>query len=136
MGISSITLTITNKLIIDAWIEAANRNKTSPEHIIMEFIEWQGLNYINLFQIGHITSAAFIRRLSAEEYSNILNAAKQNPDINRLVDELVSNPVISLNDSRLITGLEFLVSGGLLQENRISELLYYERPEPIDSNIN
>jgi hypothetical protein len=60
---------------VDGFIEAANRNSTTPEALALEFLEQQGKSYADLFRIGVITSAAFIARFTPEEYAAILAAA-------------------------------------------------------------
>lgn len=126
----NLTITLTDPRIIDGWVEAANRNGTTPEAIAAEFLATQGNSYAELFKIGVITSAAFIRRFTATEYAAILAAAEQSPEVAALVDELTASPNVALNDPRLEPGLQQLAAAGLIEEARIPELLAYTRPEP------
>lgn len=130
MPLPSLTITLTDPRIIDGWVEAANRNGTTPEAIAAEFLTTQGNSYAELFKIGVITSAAFIRRFTATEYATILAAAEQSPDVAALVDELTASPNVALNDPRLGPGLQQLAAAGLIASERIPELLSYTRPEP------
>lgn len=130
MPLPSLTITITEPRIIDGWVEAANRNGTTPEAIAAEFLTTQGGSYAELFHIGVITSAGFIRRFAATEYAAILAAAEQSPEVAALVDELTASPNVALNDPRLEPGLQQLAAAGLIAEERIPELLSYTRPEP------
>jgi hypothetical protein len=130
MPLSSLTITITEPRIIDGWVEASLRNSTTPEAIAAEFLNQQGGSYAELFKIGVITSAAFIRRFTATEYAAILAAAEQSPEVAALVDELTASPNVALNDPRLEPGLQQLAAAGLIAEERITELLIYTRPEP------
>jgi hypothetical protein len=130
MPLSSLTITITDPRIIDGWVEAANRNGTTPEAIAAEFLTTQGGSYAELFKIGVITSAAFVRRFAATEYAAIHAAAEQFPEVAALVDELTASPNVALNDPRLEPGLQQLAAAGLIEGDRIPELLAYTRPEP------
>jgi hypothetical protein len=130
MPLASLTIAIADARIIDGWVEAANRNGTTPEAIAAEFLTTQGNSYAELFKIGVITSAAFIRRFTANEYATILAAAEQSPDVAALVDELTASLNVALNDPRLEPGLQQLAAAGLIDEERIPELLSYTRPEP------
>lgn len=128
MPLPSLTITIADPRIIDGWVEAANRNGTTPEAIAAEFLTTQGTSYAELFKIGVITSAAFIRRFTATEYGAILAAAEESPEVAALVDGLTASPNVALNDPRLEPGLQQLAAAGLIAEERIPELLAYTRP--------
>ena len=130
MPLPFLTITITEPRIIDGWVEAANRNGTTPEAIAAEFLATQGNSYAELFHIGVITSAAFIRRFTAAEYGAILAAADENPEVAALVDQLTDSPTISMNDSRIEPALQQLAAAGLIAEDRIPVLMAYTRPEP------
>lgn len=129
MPLLSLTITITDPRIIDGWVEAANRNGTTPDAIALDFLTQQGGNYAELFKIGVITSAAFIRRFTATEYAIIMAAAEQSPEVAALVDELTASPNVALYDPRLEPGLQQLAAAGLIASERIPELLSYTRPE-------
>jgi hypothetical protein len=124
----SLTITLTETRAIDGWIEAANRNGFFTEVFILEFLASQGKSYADLFEVGIITSAAFIRRFTASEYGAILAAAEEFPEVNSLVNELINSPKVVLDDPRLEPGLSLLVNIGLIEVDRIAELLAYERP--------
>lgn len=130
MPLASLTIAIADARIVDGWVEAANRNGTTPEAIAAEFLTTQGNSYAELFKIGVITSAAFIRRFTATEYATILAAAEQSPEVAALVDELTSSPNVALYDPRLEPSLRLMADAGLIAEARIPELLAYDRPEP------
>ena len=125
---TTITITLSDSLVVDGWIEAANRNESTPEAMATEFLTNQGLSYANLFGIGIITSAAFIARLTADEYAAIMAAAEQSVDVASLVSSLISTPTIQLNDPRVEQGLEAVAAAGLIAPERIPELLSYGRP--------
>jgi hypothetical protein len=129
----SLTITITDTRLIDGWVEAANRNGTTPENLILDFLRIQGLSYANLFSVGIITSAAFIRRFTASEYGNILAASEESQEVKSLVEELIGSPNVSLDDPRLEPGLLLLAQAGLIETERIPDLLFYDRPEPPQS---
>jgi hypothetical protein len=129
MALETLTITITDPRLIDGWVEAANRNGVTPEALATEFIENQGRSYAELFGVGVITSSAFIRRFTATEYGTILAAAEQSPEVAALIDQLTESPKIAMDDPRLAPGLELLAGAGLIEVERIEELLTYSRPE-------
>jgi len=130
MTLSSLTITLSDTRLIDGWVEAANRNGTTPDLLALEFLKHQGRIYADLNRIGLITSSAFIRRFTAQEYGAILAAAEQSPQVAALVDELTSSPTVPLDDPRLEPGLQALAAAELIAAERIPELLAYSRPEP------
>jgi hypothetical protein len=130
MTLSTLTITITDTRLIDGWVEAANRNRTTPELLALEFLEHQGRIYADLNRIGLITSSAFIRRFSAAEYGAVLAAAEQSAEVSALVDELTNSPIVALDDPRLEPGLQQLAAAGLIAAERIPDLLAYPRPKP------
>ena len=130
MTLSILTITLSDSRLIDGWVEAANRNSTTPEQLALEFLKHQGRIYADLSRIGLITSSAFIHRLTAAEYVTILAAAGQSPQVAALVDELTSAPTVALDDPRLESGLQALAAAGLIAAERIPALLAYNRPEP------
>lgn len=125
----TINITLPNNRNTDGWIEAANRNNLTPEELILDFISQQGKSYADLFGIGVITSAAFIARFTAKEYSDILAASKTDQVIKGLLDTLLSEPVVNFDDPRLVPGLQTLVDSNLISAERVDELLSYTRPE-------
>jgi hypothetical protein len=129
MAINSITVQITDQRIVDGWVAAAIKNNTTPEVLAREFLEHQGRTYADLNRIGLLTSGAFIQRFTAQEYGAILSAADQSPNVAALIEQLVSSPLVALDDPRLEPGLQQLVAVGLLAPQRVPQLLAYERPE-------
>jgi hypothetical protein len=130
MTLSSLTITLSDVRLIDGWVEAANRNNTTPELLALEFLKHQGRIYADLNRIGLITSSAYIRRFTAAEYGAILAAAEQSAQVAALIDELTSSPHVALDDPRLEPGLQQLAAAGLISAERIPDLLAYSRPEP------
>jgi hypothetical protein len=130
MTLSTLTITLSDTRLIDGWVEAANRNGTTPEHLALEFLKHQGRIYADLNRIGLITSSAFIRRFTPPEYGAILAAAEQSPQVAALVDELINSPTVALDDPRLEPGLQALAAAGLIAAERIPALLAYNRPVP------
>ena len=128
MPSSSLTVTINDPHTIDGWAEAAIRNNTTPEELAAEFLTNQGKSYANLFGIGVITSAAFMARFTPTEYANIMAAAQQSPEIASYITELVSHATVPLYDPRMRSAAEALAAIGLIQPERVDELLRYERP--------
>lgn len=131
---NSLTITLTDTHAIDGWVEAANRNGSTPELIAAELLNQHGTNYAELFDIGIITSASFMARFTPDEYRTIMMSMGQSQEIAGLVSDLTSTPKIYLNDPRLIFGLQKLVDAGLLNADRIPQLLYYARPQVQSEN--
>lgn len=98
MALSSLTVTLTDPRIVDGWVAAAIRNNTTPEQLAREFLEHQGRTYADLNRIGLLASGAFIQRFTPQEYGAILAAAEQSPDVAALVDQLISSPLVALDD--------------------------------------
>ena len=137
---NTLTLTLTDPRVVDGWVEAANRNGTTPEAIAGEFLTQQGSSYADLFKIGVITSAAFFARFTPREYATILEASVQEEDeihtgtIASLLSQLTSQERVNLNDQRVIDGLNFLVQVDLLDESRVPEILHYDHPTPVNND--
>jgi hypothetical protein len=123
-----LTITITDQQIIDGWTEAAIRNGTTPEELAAEFLNQQGAQYAGLFEIAVITTSAFMRRLTVQEYIAILTASQTSLEITALIDQLTAAYTIMLLDPRLLAGLQLLAEMGLISPERIPELLAYQRP--------
>jgi hypothetical protein len=158
MALSTLTVTLTDTRLIDGWVEAANRNGTTPEAIAGGFLENQGRSYADLFGVGVITSAAFVARFTPAEYGAILAAAEVvavpeavlDPEtsevtnqadidaaqaanavaeqVKALLDQLFASPQVAFDDSRLEPGLQLLAGAGLIEADRVAELLAYDRP--------
>lgn len=129
MALNELTITITDSRIIDGYVQAAINNGMSPEGIVLDFVNKQGGDYANLFKIGVITTAAFIARLTPQEYTAIITAAAETPEIAQLVQSLIAETTIYLNDTRVVDGVNFLVSEGFFTPERAKEILHYDRPE-------
>jgi hypothetical protein len=138
---NTLTVTLTDTRLIDGWVAAANANGYTPEDLALEFLQQQGKSYADLNKIGIITGAAFMARFTPAEYGAILAAAQPDPDateaeaavagqIQQLLNELFAATTITLNDSRVLHGLQLLVSAGLLDAERPAEIQSYDRPEP------
>ena len=128
-----LTVTLTNPRQIDGYIQAANGAGMTPEALLSELVANQGARYANDFKIGVLTSAAFIRRLSTQEYAGIITAAESSSEIAGLIEKFTDQPIIALDDERLIAGLQQLVEIGLLTQERKAELVLYQRPQPLQS---
>lgn len=137
----TLTITLTDRRVIDGYIEAANRAGMTPEVLAAEFASDQGKRYADGFKIGLLTSAAFVQRFTPAEYGAILAASVPPEDatpeelevasaVASLVTELTSSPMVSLDDPRLGPGLGLLVSAGLIAPERVAELLEYDRSVP------
>jgi len=143
---NTLTVTLTDTRLIDGWVAAANFNGYAPEELALEFLQQQGKSYADLNKIGIITSAAFIARFTTAEYGAILAAAEPDPDaaedaaaissqVQQLLNELFDEPTVTLDDLRLMPGLQLLVSVGLLDAARPAQILSYNRPEPVRARI-
>lgn len=125
---NELVVTLTSPRLIDGFVEAANRNSTTPEAIALEFLENQGKSYADLFGVGVITSAAFIARFTPAEYAGILAASETDPVIEGLLNTLLSEPIVNFDDPRLAPGLQQLVDAELIDAARVPVLLSYDRP--------
>lgn len=137
----TLTITLTNPVLIDGWVEAANRNGTTPEALALKFLEHQGKSYSDLFKIASVTSAAFFARFTPQEYATILAATQTGPDsteeeamragtLASLLGQLTAEERVGLNNPRVVSGLGLLVQTGFLNESRVPEILAYDRPLP------
>ena len=120
----NLTVTISQRAF-RALQEAARRNESTPEALASEAVQQQGINYANIYKIGVITNAAFVRRFTLTEYAGILTAAEQNPQVAGLLEELLNEPYVVQDDPRLRPGLMFLVAAGPLSSERVAELLNF-----------
>lgn len=130
MTLDSIAITVTQPRVIDGFIAAANKIGITPEEMINEMITQRGRYHADNNNIGVITSAAFVSRFTPTEYGAIMTAAETDEEIRNLINELTSSLQVALDDARLEPGLTLLVNKGLLNSERISSLLSYERPSP------
>ena len=126
---SNLTITISDARAIDGWVKAANRAGVTPEAMALELLQQQGIRYADLFGIGVLITAAFVRRFTPAEYSAIFTAAAENIHVAKLVTQLIDEPYVTLDDPRLLRGLQFLAAVNLLLPERIAELLAYDRPQ-------
>jgi hypothetical protein len=124
----TFNITVSRRALL-AFQEAARRNESTPEALVSELVEQQGINYAGIYKIGMMTSAAFVLRINAAEYAAILAEAEQNVEVAEIVHELLQSPYVVLDNPRLVSGLELLVSKGLLTPERVAELLHFELPE-------
>lgn len=124
----SILVTLTNPRVIDGFISIANDNGISPEELIVNLLNQRGAALADERKLGVITSAAFIARFTPAEYAAILGAAETNTEVAALIAELTGTPNVAFDDPRLAPGLEVLVTEGLIEPERVSALLAYERP--------
>lgn len=130
---TTLTIRITDPLVVDGLIEGANRNGTTAEAIAQEIIARQGRLYADLYKVATITSAAFVARFTPAEYAAILEAAQELEEVRAQLDLLLSEPVVNFYDPRVLAGLEELVMAGLIDVSRIEELITYDRPVPNQS---
>jgi len=119
-----LTVTITPRAF-HALQAAAAANDTTPEALVAETVQQQGIAYSNFYKIGVMTSAAVVRRFEATEYAAIRAAAERNVQIAGLVQQLTDSPYVALDDDRLAPGLQLLVGAGLLTAARVAEILDY-----------
>lgn len=124
----NLNITLSKRAFI-ALEEAARRNQLTPEAIASEVVEQSGIQYATIYKIGVITSAAFVLRIYAAEYSAILSAAAQDSEVEKIVHDLLQSAYVVLDNPRLIAGINLLVSKGLLAPERVAELLHFELPQ-------
>ena len=70
-----------------------------------------------------ITRLAMIDRFSDAEYSNVLTAAKTDVEVQAWLDRLYASNKIDLMEPRTISGINALVSKGLLIQARADAIL-------------
>jgi hypothetical protein len=121
---NQLTVTTTERAY-RALVVAAEANGLTVEALASEAIQQVGISYAEIFRVGVMTSVAFVRRFTVAEYAGILAAAEANTVVALLVDELLEAPYVALDDERLRPGLEALAQAGLLDANRIAEILDY-----------
>jgi hypothetical protein len=124
---NQITATTTERAY-RALVVAAGANGLTVEALASEAIQQVGISYAEIFRVGVMTSAAFVRRFTVAEYAGILAAAEQNTVVALLVGELLEAPYVALDDERLCPGLEALAQAGLLDADRIAAILDYNPP--------
>jgi hypothetical protein len=124
---NQLTVTTTERAY-RALVVAAEANGLTVEVLASEAIQQIGISYAELFRVGVMTSAAFVRRFTVAEYAGILAAAEQSTIVALLVGELLEAPYVALDDERLRPGLEALALAGLLDAKRIAAILDYNPP--------
>jgi hypothetical protein len=124
---NQLTVTTTERAY-RALVVAAEANGLTVEALASEAIQQVGISYAEIFRVGVMTSAAFVRRFTVDEYAGILVAAAANTVVDLLVGELLEAPYVALDDERLRPGLEALAQAGLLDSDRIAEILDYNPP--------
>lgn len=70
-----------------------------------------------------ITRFAMIERFSDAEYTGILTAAKTDVEVQGWLDRFYAANFVNLTDSRTVSGMNMLVSKGLLTKNRADQIL-------------
>lgn len=125
-----LIITLTDKRLIDGFVTYANRNGISPEEAGLESLRGTGKSYADSYQIGILTSAAFVGRFTPTEYAGIIAAAETDAEVGALVSEVMGNAYIYLDDHRLDPGLDLLEAKGLIDTGRKAQILSYDRPEP------
>jgi hypothetical protein len=123
----NLTVTTTERAY-RALVVAAEANGLTVEGLASEAIQQVGISYAEIFRVGVMTSAAFVRRFTVAEYAGILSAAEQNTVVALLVGELLEAPYVALDDERLRPGLEALAQAGLIDAERIAAILDYNPP--------
>jgi len=121
---NQLTVTATERAY-RALVVAAEANGLTVEVLASEAIQQVGISYAEIFRVGVMTSAAFVRRFTVEEYARILAAADADTVVARLVGELLQTTYVALDDERLRPGLEALAQAGLLEADRIAAILDY-----------
>jgi hypothetical protein len=124
---TQLTVTTTERAY-RALMAAAAANGLTVEALASEAIQQVGISYAEIFRVGVMTSAAFVRRFTVAEYAGILAAAAENTVVALLVGELLEAPYVALDDDRLRPGLEALAEVGLLDADRIAAILDYSPP--------
>lgn len=124
----TLTVTLSHPRYVDGFVETANRFGRTPEDVALELLTYHGKTYADLYKVGVITSAAFVARFTPEEYASIIAAATQDEGVKALLDTLLAEPIVNFDDPRLEPGLQQLVDGGLLNSDRLPELMAYEHP--------
>lgn len=132
---SEITVSLTaagaDQRYIDGWVAAATAAGQTPEDFVLQFLRDQGKSYATSYRVGTFPSSGFILRVQPAEYQAIVTAAQTDPNVAALLAELAVEPFAAVDDPRIGPGLDYLVAVGLLSAERRTELLSYERPEPV-----
>jgi len=139
----TLSFTLTDHRAIDGVIATVNRQnvgRTADEWVTVdqfwaEQVTALAKNMANSENVGIITSAAFIQRFTTDEYSGIIAASKTDADVAALINTLVNSAYVYLDDARILPGLQQLVTLGLLEANRIPEIVAYDRPEPTPAPV-
>ena len=77
----------------------------------------------NVVSYPPITRLAMIDRFSDAEYTGILAAAKTDVEVQGWLDRFYAVSKIDLKDSRTISGINMMVSKGLLTQSRADAIL-------------
>lgn len=70
-----------------------------------------------------ITKLAMITRFTDAEYTGILAAAKTDVEVQGWLDRFYAANTINLDDYRTVSGMDLLVSKGLITQARANEIL-------------
>jgi hypothetical protein len=139
----SLSFTLADHRAIDGVIATINRQnvgRTAAEWVTVdqfwaEQVTALAKNMANSENVGIITSAAFIQRFTTDEYSGIVVASQADADVAALINTLVGSAYVYLDDARISPGLQQLVNLGLLEADRIPEIVAYDRPEPTPAPV-
>jgi hypothetical protein len=134
----TLSFTLTDHRAIDGVIATVNRQnvgRTAAEWVTVdqfwaEQVTALAKNMANSENVGIVTSAGFIQRFTTDEYSGIVAASQTDADVAALINTLIGSAYVYLDDARILPGLQQLVTLGLLEADRISEIVAYDRPEP------
>lgn len=127
-----ITVTVSSRAHLGL-AEAAIKNNLTIESLASDVVEKSGISYADLFKIGVVTSAAFIKRFKTEELVNILSVSETNPEFDKLISKLTEEPYVNLLSDEVIGGVNLLKDANLLvDENRVNEILNVEIYTPVN----
>lgn len=82
-------------------------------------------SWVQTTRIDEISPVDFIFRFTPEEYAAVIEASKSNPNVGNLLSTLSSRTTVRLGSTEAITSMAYLVSIGLISEQRSGEILAY-----------
>jgi hypothetical protein len=80
-------------------------------------------SYAAAFDIGSMTSFAFARRFTTNEYEAIMSAAQVNEAVAGYVERLKQSPTVNVTHDECIQGVLALEAAGLIGPGRSAEIL-------------
>jgi hypothetical protein len=94
------------------------------KHDLLELYQWdkESLGFVNKVQ-RVISKKNFLKRLTPNEYVAIKTAASQNGYVDYFWQLFLLVEEVNLDDPDTVVGLGLLVQAGLLNSNRIQEIL-------------